>query len=570
MLTVREALELDVLRDVKIVAGREGLGRQIRWCHIIDNPEIVRWIQGGELLLTTGYGWPETEQTSRRTIRALNGKRLAAILFDPGPFLGEIPANVVDEAGRLELPVLVAPRKLRFADVTEAVGRELIRRQYAIIERADRYHRQITAAAVEARDLNDIARTVCGLTRRSVTIEDAEFRPLARADHPGADSPATMKLQRAEHGDGAGAPRAAAGTAAGVLPSPRDGAEARALRERLREADGAVRQDGRVACAIRAGTELLGYLWILEGDAPLGDLELRVAEHGSMVAALHILRQRSQAAVEARIGHTVVDALIRGDVPEEDLIERSRLLGFDPDGDYVVMMVSLLDRAARGRKWPLTSRDEYYRREHAAQVLRRLLAQDRLPILCTYSLNRIVCLLSVNRMPDAPEWPRRFARRLHEHLAGADGLPPVLVTFGTAHAGLSGVSKGYWEADRALALAKNSDRVLFFEDLTLAHLLAQISDTDSLQAMYARTLGPVLAGPGGRVLRETLWALVDAGFNKETAAAALGIHRNTMRGRLERVQALLCRPLGDPDVRRDLAVIKEIEHLLVPEPRLTI
>jgi purine catabolism regulator len=72
------------------------------------------------------------------------------------------------------------------------------------------------------------------------------------------------------------------------------------------------------------------------------------------------------------------------------------------------------------------------------------------------------------------------------------------------------------------------------------------------------------------VLRETLWALVDAGFNKETAAAALGIHRNTMRGRLERVQALLCRPLGDPTVRRDLAVIKEIEHLLVPESRVTI
>jgi len=160
MLTVKDALELDVLHDVKIVAGGDGLDRQIRWCHIIDNPEIVRWIQGGELLLTTGYGWPEAEQSSRRTIRALNGKRLAAILFDPGPFLGQIPANVVDEAGRLALPVLAAPRKLRFADVTEAIGRELIRRQYEMIERADRYHRQITAAAVEARDLNDIARTV--------------------------------------------------------------------------------------------------------------------------------------------------------------------------------------------------------------------------------------------------------------------------------------------------------------------------------------------------------------------------------------------------------------------------
>jgi purine catabolism regulator len=142
---------------------------------------------------------------------------------------------------------------------------------------------------------------------------------------------------------------------------------------------------------------------------------------------------------------------------------------------------------------------------------------------------------------------------------------PALIAVGTAHAGLSGIAKGYWEADRAIGLAKNEDRVLFFEDLTLAHLLSQISDTASLAAVYARTLGPVLAGPKGRALRETLWALADAGFNKATAAAALGIHRNTMRGRLERIQALLGRSLDDATARRDLAVMREVEHLLASE-----
>jgi purine catabolism regulator len=555
VLTVKQALELDVLQGVRVVAGEGGLDRQIRWCHIIDNPEIVRWIQGGELLLTTGYGWPVVEQTSRRTIRALNAKRLAAILFDPGPFLGEIPPNVVDEAGRLSLPVLVAPRKLRFVDVTEAVGRELIRRQYEMIERADWYHRQITAAAVEARDLNDIARTVCALTRRAVAIEDAECRLLARADcaepsPPSAEGP----RQGARSAGAAGAARCAVSLA-----------DAR-LREQLRRAEGAVRLNGRAACAIRSGSELLGYLWILEGAAALGDLELRVAEHGAMVAALHILRQRSQAVVEARIGHTVVDALIRGDVPEEDLIERARLLGFDPAECYAVMIVSLSDRAGRSRKWPLASREEYHRREHAAQVVRRLLAQERWPVLSSYSLNRIICLLPTGGAPGAGEALRRFACLVHGHLAAAEGVPPLLVAVGTPHAGLSGVAKAYWEADRTLGLAKDGDRVLFFEDLTLAHLLAQISDTASLQAIYARTLGPALVSPQGRVVRETLWALVDAGFNKEAAAAALGIHRNTMRARVERAQMLLGRSLDDAAVRRDLAVMREVEHLLPPDP----
>ena len=61
---------------------------------------------------------------------------------------------------------------------------------------------------------------------------------------------------------------------------------------------------------------------------------------------------------------------------------------------------------------------------------------------------------------------------------------------------------------------------------------------------------------------EFVTALTDAGFNKETAAAALRIHRNTMRGRLQRLQTLLGRSLDDPTLRRDLAVSKEIEHLL--------
>jgi PucR family transcriptional regulator, purine catabolism regulatory protein len=539
VLTVKDALELDVLHGVKVVAGAGGLDRQIRWCHIIDNPEIVRWIQGGELLLTTGYGWPEADQTSRRTIRSLNSKRLAAILFDPGPFLGQIPPSVVEEAGRLELPVLVAPRKLRFADVTEAIGRELIRRQYEMIERADRAHRQITAAAVEARDLNGIAQTVCGLTRRAVAIEDGELRVLAHAE---------------------------AGMPPDAHPHAADGPDAGAVRDRVRAAEGALRFDGRAACAIRAGTELLGYLWILEGAAPLGDLDLRVAEHGAMVAALHILRQRAQAAVETRIGHTVVDALIRGDVPEEDLLERARLLGFDPHGEYAVMVVSLMDPGARSRKWPLTNREEYYRRERAAQLVRRLLTQERLPVLSTYSLNRVVCLLPVARMPRDAGGLRRFSAAVCEHLTAADGVPPVMVAVSAPHTGLAGVAKGYWEGDRATELARDSDHVIFFEDLTLAHLLAQIPDTTSLAAVYAGTLGPVLGGPKGRTLRETLWALVDAGFNKESAAAAVGIHRNTMRTRLERIESLLGRPLTDPTVRRDLAVMKEIEQLLVPDP----
>jgi hypothetical protein len=39
------------------VAGLAGLDREIRWVHIVDMPDSqFKWVKGGELLLTTGFG----------------------------------------------------------------------------------------------------------------------------------------------------------------------------------------------------------------------------------------------------------------------------------------------------------------------------------------------------------------------------------------------------------------------------------------------------------------------------------------------------------------------------------
>jgi len=100
-ITVREALTLDALRAVKIIAGHKGLDRQIRWVHIIDIPEILPWLRGGELLLTTGFGFPRDAATQTAIIRALNEIQLAGVLFETGKFIKKVPSAVLKEAEQL-------------------------------------------------------------------------------------------------------------------------------------------------------------------------------------------------------------------------------------------------------------------------------------------------------------------------------------------------------------------------------------------------------------------------------------------------------------------------------------
>ena len=55
MLTVRDIAELPGL-SLAVAAGSEGLGNEIRWLHVSELADPTPWLEGGELLLTTGLG----------------------------------------------------------------------------------------------------------------------------------------------------------------------------------------------------------------------------------------------------------------------------------------------------------------------------------------------------------------------------------------------------------------------------------------------------------------------------------------------------------------------------------
>lgn len=49
MVSCRELLELPTLRKIKLVSGQRGLDRHVRWVHFIDLPDVLPWVQGGDV-----------------------------------------------------------------------------------------------------------------------------------------------------------------------------------------------------------------------------------------------------------------------------------------------------------------------------------------------------------------------------------------------------------------------------------------------------------------------------------------------------------------------------------------
>src|SRR5690606_41511293 len=100
-LTVADILQLEIMQQAELVAGHAGQDRPVRWVHTW--PEVLSWFHGGELLLTTGYSWPESPADQRRIVRELHTSNIAALLFQTGRYFPDVPPAVLEAADALKL-----------------------------------------------------------------------------------------------------------------------------------------------------------------------------------------------------------------------------------------------------------------------------------------------------------------------------------------------------------------------------------------------------------------------------------------------------------------------------------
>lgn len=118
MLTAREALDLPALKAAELVAGEGGLDNAVRWVHIVDLPHPkFEWVQGGELLLSSGYGPSNDEQNP---IPMLASRGLAGIMLSLGERSERTPSVPRAAADEHDLPIIETPPDLAFIELTAA------------------------------------------------------------------------------------------------------------------------------------------------------------------------------------------------------------------------------------------------------------------------------------------------------------------------------------------------------------------------------------------------------------------------------------------------------------------
>ena len=516
-MNVREALQIASMRSARVVAGESGLDRDVRWAHVIDMPEPAPWVRPGQLLLTTGFAWPPNEAAQRSQIRTLTDRGLAAMALAVPRYLEHFTDAARDEADRRGLPLLEIPFDVPFAQITEELHRAIIAEQYTLLERSEEIHRALTRGAASGTNLDDLARSLGELINRSVTFEDPSGKLLAFYEHGSEVDPVRREtLERAQSPAIMQETMERTGLLAGVL----DGAGPVRI-----PAMPDIGLSARVVCPIRLGDELVGLVWIIEGDVKLSELDNRAAEHAALVAALHIAHQRELSSMESRLGYASFLSLLEAEEDDAQAMERARLLGFDPSGLHRIGIAVIPEPL------PLT-REGFLRRERAASSLRHRLQTGRHRPLLTTSLNYVAFLL-----PDGVDITATWR---------ALGDESITVVLGRAYTGAQGARRSYREAQSLLSY-RDASKIRRFEDALVPRVL--MGDPGARTAFIDDLFGPLQVHKNGEMLKRVLLTYARTGFNFRQTAETLGIHPNTLRYRLNRAVEILKIKLDDSEIR---------------------
>lgn len=506
---LQEALALPCLEGSRLVSARSELGRELSSAHVVDLPEPFGWLRAGQLLLTTGMHWPTGSTALRAYMRGYAGAGVAVLGLAVPHFLPGLPDAARQEAELLGLPVLEIPWATPFADIVSGVQDSLLSRQLALSLRAEQIHRTLTRAAAAQLGLSGLCRTLGELLARPVELRAPDLELLARWPAAGGLSAADLGT----HLERLGLERTVwRGSQAQVVPG-----EPKAL-----------------VCPVRVAGQAAATLWALENGSPLADLDSRALEHAAVVFGLTLAQEGVTRTLEARLGYSFVDSVLEGrfDTSPQSL-ERARAVGFDPQGHYRLLLLQLPEAT------PLSS-EGFERRERLAQKVRRQLHAAGAAALVTVAQEQLTVLLSPETDAEAV-WAELYPRL---DLTGLLTRPGPAAT----------LPQNYLAARTLLAhavpgtLTRDTD------------LLVQAALTGDLQArlvLTRRWLRPLEDQPK---LLETLRVLVARGYSLKDTATALELHANTLRYRLERLEALLGVSVTDPALRFELELAVRLDR----------
>lgn len=420
--------------------------------------------------------------------------------------------------------------------------------QNAMLRRAAALEDRLTNLVLEGADLSQIATAVTELTGKPCAIHDAQYRRLAHAS-PGGDAAVPRIFEPGALKDSA--VREALGGLTARRPSVIPASPVAGIRQRC------------LVALVRVGKDDWGYLVLAEYRSRFGAQDAIVARRTATIIALELSGKRRAAEADSHAVEVLVRDILHGSDDVGSLARRADYHGLALSEPHHVVL--LCPRGTGKTRWASSARISSVLAD-AAPGLRSFVAE----------IDDVAAIIIERPQADSTGDADQKLRAIVEEVVTA------LAPDGSISAAVSAVCEGAADYPTAHEQARQVSRgidtfgapgrvhVLATADVGAGRLLLSAASRTEADRFVRDTLGALLDDEDVHVqdLFTTLQTFFACSRSVRRSATALGVHENTIRYRLSRIEELTGLDIaGDADVQLSVQLALLILRL---EDRLSV
>ncbi|MDY5837010.1 MAG: PucR family transcriptional regulator ligand-binding domain-containing protein [Eubacteriales bacterium] len=506
--------------EMEILAGQLGLGNSIRGVTIIEAPDIVKFIEGGELLLTGLYAFKTCSiDEFEKYIAALHEKAVSAVFLKLGREVDLADAKVKllkDYCDHFQIPLVNVPFNVSFQVIMSLVMENLFNEEVTRLKYYKTTNDNFCALSLspEGGSIEQILGMLEKLIRNPVAICDQRYH--------------CLYYSNAEYQD------------AGDFPNPT------LLNPKIISRNLYYMQPGepnryRIDMKLASGQELFLLVW--EVQSSFSSLDIIAIENALVALQYEFSRQFSIFELEQKFQNDLIESVLTGRLSSRDELERSRVFtGLSPESSYRVVCFSFSKLKDSG---------DFNERVFQINLLKDYLAKLIPNGQLHYTLDRVAWI-----QPVAPEqnliqyraWFQDFYKELSNCFTGSDEPLSLVAGIGRVVQGISALQYSYEEAEDALA-AISLERVarsitdqdwLLFSDLGIFKLICKIDNSEDLMEFVPESLLLLYNSDNKQKdeLIQTLDCYLANQLNLSQTAKDMFIHYKTAMYRLNRIKEI--------------------------------
>ncbi len=498
-LSVEEALNIPMIKGCEIISGRSGLQNRCKHMTILETPEGISWLEGGEFLVTAGYAFYGRDEIKEKMILEAYKKGVSAIAIKEMRYFGDISEKLIADSNKYGIPIIKIPYDVVYTDMISNFYYLLFYRKNEHILNLNNIYEKLLNLSFEDKDIDGIIYSLSNLSNSNVFLYDNNLN-LVSSNIINARSYNQISSV-----------------------APFNKKEFTLFDIESKNVNYEINNSFISVYPILKREKPIAFVFVVTEDK-IGALEQSSIEYGISIITSRLKRDRDVNLSQPIFNKTLLEIMLYNkDLPTEFYSNVEKDIGWDKDGSIIGMCVKA--DIING----ISMDNVNYIMHDIISVI-----NGRENYLATAKLNEIFILLKLE--PD--NYPEEVVNKIQEKLGFHKSKFLSSIGVSNSYKGFKDIEKIYNESYLAV-LFSNHD-IIYFNSLDTIKLLYPLKDDNEVINYYNKTLKKLEIYDESHDINlvETLECYFRYNLNNKVAASKLFIHVETLRYRLSRIEEI--------------------------------